>query len=73
MSELLKNDKYEIRCTSGDATQVILEIIIRDEKLTEKEMASLVKTIRKIVYAFDRVDSVSSRYGSTGNGKKEVK
>lgn len=64
MTELLKNDKYEIKCVSADANLVKLEIEVFKEKLTEKEIAALLKTIRKILYAFDRSEGVSSRFGN---------
>lgn len=63
-TERLKNDKYEIKCTKGTASEVIIEITISSEKLSDKEMKELSTQIRRIAYAFDRVDSVSSRYGT---------
>lgn len=63
MTELLRNQKYEIKCTKGDGETVELQVSIKGEKLTDEEMANLNMTLRKILYAFDRSSSVSSRYG----------
>lgn len=68
-TELLKNDKYEIKCKEGNVDSVELVISFKSEKLSDKEINQLLKTIRKILYAFDRTDSVSSRFGSV-NGRK---
>lgn len=70
MTELVKNNKYEIRCKKADGESIELEITIKGDKLTEEEMSNLNTTIRKILYAFDRSEGVSSRYGSA-NGKKK--
>lgn len=67
---LLKNDKYEIKCRKGDAETVEIEIIIKDDKLKEEDVNDLLTTLRKLLYAFDRTESVSSRYGSA-NGKRK--
>jgi hypothetical protein len=69
MTELIKNSKYEIKCTKADGDIVEIQVTIKDQKLSDDEMASLSTTIRKILYAFDRADSVSSRYGSA-DGKR---
>jgi len=63
-TERLKNDKYEIKCTKGAADEVIIEVHIGPEKLSDKEMKELTTQMRRIIYAFDRIDSVSSRYGT---------
>jgi hypothetical protein len=70
MTELIKNSKYEIKCMKADGELVELQITIKGEKLSDEEMADLSMTIRKILYAFDRADSVSSRYGSSGRTKE---
>lgn len=70
-TELLKNEKYEIKCTKGDAEEVVIEVTIKAEKLNDKETNEMITTVRKILYAFDRCDSVSSRYGSVNGGKKK--
>ena len=70
MAELVKNTKYEVKCTRADGDLVDIQITIKTEKLTDEEMANLNMTIRKILYAFDRLDSVSSRYGSTGKNRE---
>jgi hypothetical protein len=69
MTELIKNSKYEIKCMKADGDTVELQITIKGEKLSDEEMANLSTTIRKILYAFDRADSVSSRYGSADTKK----
>ena len=70
MTELLKNSKYEIKCSKADGDSIELQITIKGEKLSDEEMASLSMTIRKILFAFDRSDSVSSRYGTSGKSKE---
>jgi hypothetical protein len=64
MTDLIKNAKYEVKCTRADGDSIELQITIKAEKMSDEEMANLNMTIRKILYAFDRADSVSSRYGS---------
>jgi hypothetical protein len=64
MTELIKNTKYEVKCTKADGESVEMQITIKDQKLTDEEMANLNMTLRKILFAFDRADSVSSRYGT---------
>jgi hypothetical protein len=70
MPELVKNDKYEIKCTKADGDIIELQITIKGEKLTDEELANLNTTLRKILYAWDRAESVSSRYGSADGKKK---
>jgi hypothetical protein len=70
MTELIKNSKYEIKCTKADGETVEIQISIKDQKLSDEETADLNMTIRKILYAFDRADSVSSRYGSADEKRK---
>ena len=70
MTELIKNNKYEVRCRKADGDSIELEITIKADKLSDEEISNLNMTLRKILYAFDRSESVSSRYGSA-NGKKK--
>jgi hypothetical protein len=70
MTELIKNEKYEVKCSRADGEVVDITISIKSEKLSEEEVANLNMTIRKILFAFDRTDSVSSRYGSMAERKK---
>ena len=67
---LLRNDKYEIKCTEGDASKVEIHITIGSEKLKDDELNNLLTTVRRILYAFDRSESVSSRYGSIDGDRK---
>jgi len=71
MTELIKNNKYEIKCTKADGESVEIQITIKGDKLSDEEMANLNMTIRKILYAFDRADSVSSRYGTADKKGKD--
>lgn len=64
MTELIKNTKYEVKCTKADGESVEMQITIKGDKLSDEEMANLNMTLRKILFAFDRADSVSSRYGT---------
>lgn len=59
MTELIKNTKYEIKCSRADGDIVDIQISIKDQKLSDEEMANLNMTLRKILYAFDRSSSVS--------------
>lgn len=68
---LLKNEKYEVKCTQGDASAVKITIEVGAEKLTDDETSELLTTIRKILFAFDRTESVSSRYGSIDTSQKK--
>lgn len=70
MTDLIKNDKYEVKCARADGDTIELQITIKAAKLTEEELSNLNMTLRKILYAFDRADSVSSRYGSADGKKK---
>lgn len=70
-TEMLKNDKYEIKCTQGDSIAVKISIEIGSEKMTDDEVNNLITTLRRILFAFDRSESVSSRYGSIDTSTKK--
>lgn len=68
---MLKTEKYEIKCTRADADKILLEISIGSEKLSDEEVASFMNTLRSILCAFGRAESVSSRFGSVNGQKKK--
>lgn len=68
---MLKTDKYEIKCSKADADNVLLEIKIGSEKLTDEEVTAFMNTLRNILYAFGRAESVSSRFSSVNGQRKK--